>query len=376
MSIQQQLSQSASLLSAVDAVRNWRAAALMLASLILSALVGALGGVVSFQVHIALGFVFFLLAFAVYFYGANAVGIMMMDEAQGGTSRPIFAAVLTSLSIGHRLIFVLLLVVLTYIVGALVMALLLLICKIPGLGPLLFAFVFPLCVVISGVAIFAGYAVIAPLAGPAVWSGATTLQALSRLVAIARQRIVVVILSVLVLLLICGFVGGIILSIMFTGTLITGGMSASIIGVSGIDFSSVVGMFGMSRSGYGGGDSGHLAAGAFGWSVVMAIAITLPLLVYLRGSCQLYLANIQGVNVEDMEQQLRGTLDAAKRGAAEIRAKGEAIAAQQAQRFDKSTDAALVSAAPHAPQYKCAACSTPYLPGDVFCGGCGHKLTS
>ena len=378
MSVQQQLSQTASLLAAVDAIRNWRAAALMLGSLLLAGLVGALAGVVSVQVHPAVGLVFALLALAVFFYGANAAGIMLMDEAQGGTSRTAVAAILTALAIGHRFIFVLLMVGLVYIVGLLAMALLLLLCKIPGLGPLLFAFVFPVCVVISGVAIFAGYAVVGPLAGPAVWSGATTMQALSRLAAIARQRVVVVILSVLVLLVICIFVGSIIFSILFTGTLITGGMSAGIIGVSGIDLTSVMSMANISGYGRGGAGydvSGHLAAGSFGWGVVMAVAFTLPLLVYLRGCCQLYLGNIQGVNATGIEQQLRDKLDAAKRGAADIKAKGEAMAAQQAQRFEKPAEVALapvVSAALH----RCAVCSTPYLPGDVFCGGCGNKLTA
>ena len=374
MSLQQQLSQSASLLSAVDAVRNWRAAALMLASLLVAGLVGALGGVLGVKLHVSVGAVFILLAFAVFFYGANAAGIMLMDEAHGSKSRPIFAAILTSLSVSHRFIFVMVLVALIYVLGALAIALLLLICKIPGLGPLLFAFVFPVCVIISGVAIFAGYAVIGPLAGPAIWSGATTLQALARLVAIARQRTVTVILSVLVLLLICGLVSGIIFSIMLSGTMITGAMSAGIIGVGGLGLDSV--MSGFDMSGYGrGGDSGHLAAGAFGWGIVMAIAFTLPLLVYLRGCCQLYLANIQGVDVGEMEQQFRGKLDAAKRNATEIKARGEALAAQQAQRFEKSASAPPTSAVPSAPQYKCTACNTPYLPGDVFCGGCGHKLT-
>lgn len=378
MSVQQKLSQTASLLAAVDAIRNWRAAALMLSSLLLAGLVGALGGDVSVQVHPVVGLAFVLLAFAVFFYGANAAGIMLMDEAQGGTSRPTMAAVLTALAIGHRFIFVLLLVGLVYIVGLLAMALLLLLCKIPGLGPLLFAFVFPVCVVISGVAIFAGYAVVGPLAGPAVWSGATTMQALSRLAAIARQRVVVVILSVLVLLVICGFVGSIIFGIMFTGTLITGSMSAGIIGVRGIDLASVMSMANMSGYGRGGdgyGASGHLAAGAFGWGVVMAVAFTLPLLVYLRGCCQLYLGNIQGVNAEGIEQQLRDKLDAAKRGAADIKAKGEAMAAQQAQRFETPADVAPAPVA-SAALYRCAVCSTSHLPGDVFCGGCGNKLTA
>ena len=377
MSIQQQFSQSASLLSAVDAIRNWRAAALMLGSLIVAGLVLWLGGVVSYQVHAALGAVFVLLGLAVAFYGANAVGILLMDEARGGASRPVLAALLTSLTTGHRLVLVMLLVLFTYIVGVLVMALLLLICKIPGLGPLLFTFVFPLCVVISGLAAFALYAVIAPLAAPAIWSGASTMEGLSRLAAIARQRIVVVILSMMVLLVIVLVVGGILGGIMLAGTLITGGLSTAILQVGAMNPANLMGMMG--ASGFGGGsNSGYVTAGAFGGGVVWAIALTLPALVYFRGCCQVYLTSLQGVNVEDMEQRLRGTVDAAKRKAEEIKAKGEAMAAQQAHRVETANSAEPVvpteSDMPKADQPKCPACGVPCLPGDVFCGGCGHKL--
>ncbi len=244
----------------------------------------------------------------------------------------LVAAVLTSLATGHRLILVMLMVGLTYIIGLLVMALSLFICKVPGLGPLLFAFVFPLCVVVSGLAVFALYAVIAPLAAPAIWSGATTMQGLSRLAAIARQHIVVVILSMMVLLVIVVIVAGILGGVILTGTLVSGGLSTAIINVGIMNPASIMGMF--DTSGFGGGSgSGYIAAGAIGGGMVWAIAFTLPALVYLRGCCQVYLANIQGVNVEDMEQQLRGTFDAAKRKAEEIKAKGEAMAARQAQPF-------------------------------------------
>lgn len=373
MSIQKQLSQSASLLSAVDAIRNWRAAALMLASLILAALMFALGGIVGLKVAGALGAIFMFFGIIILFYGANAVGILLMDEARGSASRPLLAAVLTSLSTGHRLILVMLLVALIYTVGILLIALLLFICKVPGLGPLLFAFVFPLSVVVAGVAAFALYAVIAPLAAPAIWSGGTTMQVVARLAAIARQRIVVVILSMTVLLFICFVVGGVIAGIMFTGTMVAGGLSAGIIGINGMNLGDITGLLAMAGGGSGGGgDSNHLAAGALGGSIVWAIALTLPVLVYLRGCCQVYLANIQDVNVEGIEQHLRGTLDAARRGAEAIKAKGEAIAAQQSQDFEKSAEAAPVQAS--AAVHLCPSCRAPFVPGDLFCGGCGYKL--
>ena len=96
----------------------------------------------------------------------------------------------TSLATSHRLLLALLLVGVIYLVGLLGLAVVLLICKIPLLGPVLYTVVFPVSVVLAGVAIFALYAVVLPLAAPAVWDGAYTLQAVSRLLAIARSRIV------------------------------------------------------------------------------------------------------------------------------------------------------------------------------------------
>ena len=372
MSIQQQLSQSASLISAADAIRNWRAAVLLLISMVLAGVVFALGGLVGVQVHALLGAVFVLLGMAVAFYGANAVGIMLMDEARGGTSRPMLAAVLTSAATGHRLILVMLMVGVAYTVGLLAMALLLFVCKLPGLGPLLFSVVFPLCVVVSGLAVFALYAVITPLAAPAIWSGATAMQAISRLAAIARQRIVVVILSMLVLMLIVVIVVGILSGIMLTGTLVSGSLSAGILNVGGMSMNSITSIVTQS----GGGEGGYIAAGAFGGGIVWAIAFTLPTLVYFRGCCQVYLANIQGVDVEGMEQQMRGALDAAKRKAEEVKAKGEAMAAQQAQRFETPVAAPIapVVATAAIVQTQCPICNTPCLADDMFCGSCGHKL--
>ena len=385
MSIQQQLSQSASLISAVDAIRNWRAAALMLGSIVAMLLFFFLGSLLTMNVTPILGALFGLIGLVVWFYGANAVGILLMDEARGGESRPLIGAVFTSLATGHRLVLVGLLVGVAYLAGLLVLALLLLVCKIPGLGPLLFAVVFPVSVIVTGVAVFALFSVIGPLAAPAVWSGASTMQAVSRLAAIARQRIVVVILSMIVLFFICLVVALIIGGIVTAGTLVSGGMSAAIIGVSGFDASGMMGMMGfpgVGRNGGGGESSAHVTAGAIGGSIVWAVALTLPLLVYLRGCCQVYLANLAHVDVEAMEEQLRGGLDAAKRKAQDIKAKGEAMAAEQAARYNKPADPLTPPVAkPYAGQaltpvnaLQCPVCNAPYFAGDMFCGGCGHKL--
>ena len=59
------------LLSAVDSVRNWRAVALMFAALLAAGLFWGLGGLLSVKVHMAVGFLFFLVGLATFFYGVN-----------------------------------------------------------------------------------------------------------------------------------------------------------------------------------------------------------------------------------------------------------------------------------------------------------------
>ena len=364
MSVRNELSQYANLFSAVDAVRNWRAAALALLTLALAGVIFGIGGVLSSKVHALFGALFFLLGVVVMFYGGNAVGIMLMDEARGGTSRPMLAALLSSLAMGHRLVLVMLMVGVIYLLGVLAIVMLLFLCKLPGIGPLLFTFVFPVCAVVTGIAVFAFYAVIVPLASPAVWSGATTMQSLSRLAAIARQRVVSVILSMIVLLLLVGAIGGIVAAIMGTGTFITGTMSAGIINTGEIGLAGISSLF---QWGLGGG-GGYLAAGALGGGVVWAVALTLPALVYLRGCCQVYLAHIDGVNVDDVEQQVRSSLNDARRKAEEIRVRGESLAASSPSRSEPSALAKSPAGR------GCPVCSGACAPDDMFCGSCGHKL--
>lgn len=369
MSLRNHLNDSAGLLSSLEAVRNLRAAALLLASLVLAGLAFALGGVLSFKVHALVGMLFVLLGIAIAFYGGNGAGIMLMDEARGGQSRPVASAVLASLATGHRLLAVVLLIVLAYLLGLLAMAIMLFLCKIPGLGAFLFTFVFPVCVVVAGIAVFAFYAVVLPLAAPAIWAGATAMQSISRLAAIARARTVGVVLSMMVLMIIVFAAAAIVFGIMGFGTLIAGGLSAAIVGMGGVSIASL-----MSGMGSGVGEGGSYAtAGALGGGVVWAMAFTLPALVYVRGCCQVYLANLQGVDAEAVEQKMRSSFDAARRKAEEIRAHGDALvsaprAPAGARPLAGSGPASVAAAG-------CPACGAACAPDDLFCGSCGHRMS-
>jgi MFS family permease len=411
--LSQQIRNSGSLLDSIDAIRNWRAVLLLLATLVATALVLGLGGLLA-TVSWIFFLLFALLGYAVLFYGANAAGMMIMDEAKGYPSRPAMAAVMASLATSHRLILVFLMLGLVYLAGFLVLAIVLFICKIPFLGPVLYAVVFPISVVIAGIAMFALPTVVFPLSAPSIWSGATTMQCISQLLAIARKRLLLVLLLMIAVAFIAGIVGFLIGAILFSGVAVTTLASVPILGGSA-GMGSLMGLAGgMGPMGMGGMDGmsgfgGHAAAAAIGGGILFAVAFTLPGMVYLRGACTVYLRALDGLDLAAEQAVVDEKIAAARARAREVQAQAHATAQQYANRPSAPAPApapaasvtapapapfaapiqpppaapyvppAAAPAAPLVPpapaRMACPSCHAPILPTDAFCGECGHKLT-
>lgn len=168
----------------------------------------------------------------------------------------------------------------------------------------------------------------------------------------------------MVLMLIVGIVSAIVMGVMGFGTMIAGGMSAGILGMGQLGMHGLMEAMTQPSSDSGGG---YMTAAAFGGGIVWAVALVLPGLVYLRGCCQVYLSNIQGVDVDAMDEKLRDLRESALRKADEIRKQAakpaESVAVSSTQTDSKAS-----------PANACPSCATPYSDGDVFCGSCGHKL--
>lgn len=387
--LSQQIRSSASLLDSVDAVRNWRAVVLMMATLAAAVLVASVGFALA-RVSFVFTGLFVLAAYGVAFYGANAVGMMMMDEAHGQPSRPPMAAVLSSLATSHRLILLLLLVGVIYLVGFLALALVLFLCKIPVLGPLLYTVVFPVSVVVVGIALFAVPTVIFPLAAPAIWSGGGVMSSLSQLSAIARKRLIMVLLLMVAVAFIAFVVGSLIGAILFSGAATTALLSLPILGMGGFSPDMLMGgMMGM--GGMGGGGSGHAFAALVGGGLLFAAGFTLPGLVYLRGACTVYLRAIDGLDLAAEQAAFEEKLAAAREKAKNMQAQAQATAQQYAARKDTPpapepapapalesappAAAAAPVAHPAASTTHCPACHGVVAADDRFCGHCGHALT-
>ncbi len=362
-----------SLIEATDAIKNFRAIALLALTFIGAVLVGGvltmLAGSMS---SVLLAFLGGLMAFLVMFYGSNAVGILLMRDVQGQPGMSLADAVLVSLYTSHRLIAVVFLEFLIVLAAMIAIAIILFVCKIPVLGPVLYTLVFPLSAIVLGVLVFALFYVMLPLAGPAAWSGASVFQIIARLNQIVRTKLVSVILLEVLLFLITTFVALLIFGVLGTGVSLTSGMSAGILSMGEMNMYALA-----SGLGRGGSGSGYIIAAGLGGGLLMAAAAVVPGLIFTKGVCIIYLDATRNVDFSASEASLNDGLATVKKKAEEARERARALAEQAAA---SATAPAAAPAAPSAPaaapadSLHCPSCKAPVASDDAFCGECAHKL--
>jgi hypothetical protein len=323
-----------SLLQAVTGLRNVRAVVAMLGCMFVGVIVAGLLLAMTGR----LGFLAGLLASIVWIVaigtGVNAAGLLQMDHARGISPRSTADALVYGLMCIPKLIVLGLAFFAVEVAVFIAVALLLLICKIPFLGPLLFVVVFPLSVVAVGVTIV-GLFICMVLSLPAIWQGASITRALAQTLAIVRSRLVETVLLLVLLAFVCFAVGVIVFGVLAAGLVPTLGMSVSIVGFGGFGMESLMAMS------QGGGGS-HAVAGAIGGALLWAVAASLVGQVYLLGLSLVYLRVTDGLDLTASEESLRAAFDDAKRRTAELGEK-----ARQATHRDAA--AAGTQAAPPAP---------------------------
>ncbi len=372
-----------SLLGALQAVKNVRAVILTALVLVSTALVFGLVLFVAGQTgSAALTLIGTLFAYLVGIYGISAVGFMLMNDAKGAAPLSMADALMVSLMSTHRWIAVMLLALVVFIVFAIVLAALLFICKIPVAGPVLYAVVVPVATFTTAMFLAAMYFVVMPLAFPSVWSGDSAMQVVSKLTAIAHQRLVQVVVQVVLLMLLCFFVAGIIASLVFSASAVVGALSAGILpgvgsGLGGLG--GLGGMGGMGRMMGGAGGGGYLIAGGIGFAIVFAVVLIVPFLMMVQGYCLIYLDVIKGIDFSASEEALKGQMENLQRKAREaqerVREKTQAQPVAPAAAPPAPTAVAPPPPAPAiAPASTCPKCNFAITSADVFCGGCGHKL--
>lgn len=378
--LRKNLSESTSLLGALDAISRWKPFLVMVATLVscvvavavFSAITGAIARH-SGNFAIAAGLVFGLITFAIALVGVNAAGILLADDAWDREQRSIVDALIASAFTSHRLILVFLLTGLAFLAYLVVLALILFLCKIPGIGPLLYAVVLPVAVIITGTIVFALFSVVTPLAAPAVWNGATVMQTLAMLKVVVQKKLPFVFIMMLLLGLLLGIVTGIISAIFGSGLGITLSLSAALLGSSAGGLPNMAGMF----SGQGLGDvSGYIWAAGFGGAILFLAAITPGALVGMKGASLIYRTAIADLSIDSVTAELNDRFEKLKQQASDAKQR----ALEAGQRAMQQPEAKPVEPQKPAeepklpPALQCPSCNSAIGADDAFCGNCGHRL--
>ena len=282
-------------LSSIEAVRDGRAMYILLSAFSLAGLARA-----SAQASFGRGSLIWATgqgaaALFVVFYGSNAAGLVMMDRAQGRPGRDVIQAVEDALGIGHRVLTTLFVMGLTAAAVAGGLLGLYWLSSLPQIGHWLFVLVVPATVLVIGLVLVAGAAVVAPLTGPSVWDGASSIDSVRMLFHLIRERLLQAAVLVAGLSLVTGLTSAASSVIVLIGGRVMAEASVFVLGVDVNPEVLMAGLFGyglhsINAQGIPKEALPYISAATVGGGVVFAVALVLPTLVYLRGVCEVYLA--------------------------------------------------------------------------------------
>lgn len=228
------------------------------------------------------------------FYGSQVAGLQAMDRAKGLPVRPLWDGVKDALGMGHRFFLVMLS---ASLLGASVLAVLLglfWLSDLPHVGPWLYGLVVPLTVIALAAMFAVGAGVVVPLAGPSVWAGGSTAQALSQLRSVVSKRLLPSSVLMLLLMVVLLVLTAVVSLVVFVGGRLMAEVSVWLLSVEVSPALLMAGLFGhgldslrldqVPRSAVP-----HIVAALVGGGLVFALALAMPTLVYLRGVCEIYL---------------------------------------------------------------------------------------
>ena len=330
---------------AAEGLTQWRPMLLSFATLLTCAILLIAGQMIGLRMFSALGMVIFLLfacaAAIVLMGGISAVGAMLMDKAQEVPVRSFAEAISFGILSIPKMLGLALLAGLAALAFFAVAGIVYLICKIPFLGAVLAFLAHPVLVVVGAFLFVACMMVVFPLFAPAVWSGLSFKAALTSVIAIARSRLVPVVLMLIVLYAIVGVIGGLLISGLLPSGMALTSMAASILGV---------GQTGFGGYGYGGGMgllamlmSGISSSGGFmgvlmGLGVLGLVVAALMAQVTMLGLNLVYLEAHKSVDMsadsaalDDMLGGMREQMHSAKDRAMQATERARQIAAQKAE---------------------------------------------
>lgn len=285
----------ARVLASIDAPRNLRALYALLASFCMAGLMLASAQSALAREASMLSAVWMGLGLAVAFFGVNATGLMLMDQARGLPVRDPQDAFADALRSAHRVLLTLAACLAVALLAAVVLAGLLWATRWPGVGAPLLAVVLPVAVLLLGGIAFALVVLVGPLTGPAIWAGRSTRGALALLRERLRHGLPETALLMATVYLLTALATAAVSFVVVSGGRLMAGLAILGAGVELPAGQLLAGLMGLGPRALGASgvalQGGALGTAALvGGGVVFGIALVLPTLVWLRGCCAVYLA--------------------------------------------------------------------------------------
>ena len=366
-----------------EALTCWPAVSVMVASYLAAALLLAVAGMLA-QVSMVFVGVMALLAVLTAAAGSSAAGVCLTDLARERPYRSMVGYFVAGLLSLPRLLGAALMMMLAYLGLLLAAALVLLVCKLPGVGPLLLVAVVPALVAVMALALI-GYYVTISIVGPALWDGERVMHSLFIAWTITRRHPFAAIGKIVGGLLFSGILASLFIGLLTLASLMVAGLALPILGVPA-EMNWPLMMSGMGYAHMG----GHMVGAAVGYALVYAVAMALIVLLPLMVGVLTWCEFSEKVDLEGIRSSSDAALKDAQARMADLKDKAQAAAAPAspsvapaastmagAGMVTHATAEAPAASAPPAPSssaHSCPRCSGLVHSEDRFCEHCGHPL--
>ncbi|XVJ69400.1 MAG: hypothetical protein HEQ39_06910 [Rhizobacter sp.] len=239
-----------------------------------------------------------VLSVLVLIWGGNAVGIMTMDELALRQSRPWGVLWRQALRASQQMVMVLLTLVLFSLLGLLALALLLLVCSLPWLGPWLYAVVLPIATLMAALVLFVFPVFVLALSAPGIWSGLDASISLAQVWSVTRRRLPTAATWLFVLAIITAVSSLLLVSVLMLGLWIVNAMSASLLGAPGAWPTE---LYLVDRA-VGATVSSYASAASTGFVAITAVVCTFTGLIVTRGICLVHGRVLTGLDTHPEQE--------------------------------------------------------------------------
>lgn len=332
---------------AAEGLTQWRPLLLAFLTLLLTGALVWLSQWMAIHLASIMALLMMLLAFVVMMAGFSGVGIMLMDKARQQPVRSFAAAASAGLLCLPKFLLIAVVMTLAFIAYMIVAAIIYFVCKIPFVGGLLAFVVHPVLVLSFAAVLIALLWVVGPLMAPALWSGLPVKAAIANVLAIARKRLIEVVLLEALLYIILSLIGVLLFAGLLPASLSLTALGASILGDAG----SMMAMSSMGGYGAGyGSPMNMLGAGGNTWGLVAGLGVLYCVIgalitqVAIMGMNLIYLQVRGKLDPEEAEDALNDLMGDMRKKAGEAKERARQAAQELAARKNTGDTAAAAAA--------------------------------